>query len=206
MAGTTAQPSYKPPTHKEKKYQWRKNHREGEGKRKLAEKTLVAKQRCWKKTPHPTELVKGLVNYRACSHLPQTTPMNCIYSKNRLLFSSRHEKVAITFKTQIKLNLLPRRSHEKNDVDEYIVKESLICDHTWKQKELLPFLMDTGRFVTQVNDLTQYSFAHRHLRLLRYLTRHQRLLKKPWRLMAATVEPTSLPHQVIKLKKCADDL
>ena len=64
--------------------------------------------------------------------------------------------------------------------------------------------MDTGRFVTQVNDLTQYSFAHRHLRLLRYLTRHQRLLKKPWRLMAATVEPTFLPHQVIKLKKCAN--
>ena len=66
--------------------------------------------------------------------------------------------------------------------------------------------MDTGRFVTQVHDLTQYSFAHRHLRLLRYLTRHQRLLKKPWRLMAATVEQTSLPHQVIKLKKYADDL
>ena len=66
--------------------------------------------------------------------------------------------------------------------------------------------MDTGRFVTQVHDLTQYSFAHRHLRLFRYLTRHQRLLKKLWRLMAATVEPASLPHQVIKLKKYADDL
>ena len=68
------------------------------------------------------------------------------------------------------------------------------------------FKIDTGRFVTQINDLTQYSFSHRHLRLLRYRTRLQRLLKKPWRLMAATVEPTSLSNQVIKLKKCADDL
>ena len=67
------------------------------------------------------------------------------------------------------------------------------------------FKIDAGRFVTQINDLTQFSFSHRHLRLLRYRTRHQRLLKKPWRLMAATVEPTYLPHQVIKLKKCAND-
>ena len=34
----------------------------GEGKGKLAEKTFVAKQRCWKKTPYPTESVKGLAN------------------------------------------------------------------------------------------------------------------------------------------------
>lgn len=67
------------------------------------------------------------------------------------------------------------------------------------------FKIDAGRFVTQINDLMQFSFSHRHLRLLRYRTRHQRLLKKPWRLMAATVEPTYLPHQVIKLKKCAND-
>lgn len=68
------------------------------------------------------------------------------------------------------------------------------------------FEMDRGRFVAEINDLTQFSFSHRHLRLFRYRTRHQRLLRKQWRLMAATVEPTSLPNQVIKLKKCANDL
>lgn len=94
------------------------------------------KKRSWRSNAAGRKLhtlpnqLRDLVNYRACSHLPQTTPMNCIYSKNRLLFSARHEKVAITFKTQIKLNPLPRRSHKKNDVDEYIVKKSLICDHT----------------------------------------------------------------------------
>ena len=71
----------------------------GEGK--LAGKNLVAEQRCWKKT----ESVRGLVNYRECAHLPRTTPINYICSKNRLFCSARHKQSRQNFEVSKKTQL-----------------------------------------------------------------------------------------------------
>ena len=107
MVGTTVQPSHKPP-HKRKKLSWKKEPQEGGGgggEGKLAGKNLVAEQRCWKKTPRATESVRGLVNYRECAHLPRTTPINYICSKNRLFCSARHKQSRQNFEVSKKTQL-----------------------------------------------------------------------------------------------------
>ena len=95
------------PLTKGKNYHGRKNHRKGGGggEGKLAGKNLVAEQRCWKKTPRATESVRGLVNYRECAHLPRTTPINYICSRNRLFCSARHKQSRQNFEVSKKTQL-----------------------------------------------------------------------------------------------------